>query len=376
MKRILILAVVVAGVLSGCGEKIAIPQAEGLFSVTAYTQHGYFEGVGARQLTIANSALFVIGDDGRLTKRNHGLDVLDTVEGLADPTAVTHNEAEDMIFVWEAGESRLSAWASADFAPLGAVVFDGFGDITNIATNTTGVEEFAPDAMTYVYLSDVENMVVHRVAWYGLDLAFPAGILCRDGGLSARSVHLPAAMVADSDGMMLVCDADTGRNWVNRFDPTPDPTDVTADEEDIDPNRGIAVIFSSSLCAPPSVADHVLGNAPECTGDWEGGPSDLPGEFFSPVGVDVDGQGWIYVSDRDNSRIQIFEATGNYVLHFGDLESTPTPSSIGIIDQPGPGSEIHYGAFIYFVTGDGGDIAKFISHDHFSHISTQPWPGD
>jgi len=369
-------AVLVFVFLSGCGEKIAIPVAEGLFSVTAYTEFDRFENTGTRQMTVANSALFVIDGDGMLSKRNHIFDILESRTGLADPTALGHDEAEDMIFVWEAGASRLSAWSSTDLEPLGYAELEDIGAVTHLAANTVGVAEFADGALTYVYLSDVENFVIHRIVWFEGGLAFPAGILCRDGGLSARSVHLPAGMATDAAGMMLVCDADTGRNWVNRFNPTPDVTDVTADPDDIDPRRGTAITFGAPTCEPPSVSDYTLGNAPGCTGTWEGGPSDEPAEFHSPVSIDVDGQGWIYVADRDNSRIQIFEGSGNFVLYFGDPEETPLPKNLVTIDQPGPGSDINYGAFVFFMDGLTGDVLKFISHDHFSHISTQPWPGD
>ena len=44
-----------------------------------------------------------------------------------------------------------------------------------------------------------------------------------------------------------------------------------------------------------------------------GEPGDGPGQFKTPHGVSVDREGLIYVSDRMNTRVQIFSAQGEYV---------------------------------------------------------------
>ena len=44
---------------------------------------------------------------------------------------------------------------------------------------------------------------------------------------------------------------------------------------------------------------------------------DAPGQFNNPYGVDVDSNGLIYVSDSQNSRIQVFTASGAYIYSFG-----------------------------------------------------------
>ncbi len=44
-----------------------------------------------------------------------------------------------------------------------------------------------------------------------------------------------------------------------------------------------------------------------------GKPGDGPGEFRLPHGIAVDGQGCVYVADRENSRVQLFTPDGEYL---------------------------------------------------------------
>ena len=359
--------------VSGCGEKITIPKAEGLFSVTAYFDDGVFAGTVARDIAVANNILFVTHADS-LTKRNHGFEVLEAATGLDAPTAVCADETDVMIFVWESGSSHLSAWSSRDLAPLGSVELPDVQSVTHLGAASAGLAAIAPGALTFVYLSDPDSSVVHRYAWYADGVAEPTGILCRSDGLSTRFVHEPAGLYADDEGMMFVCDADTMRNWVNRFDPSPDLNDVTADTLDVDPWRGIAILMGLATCNPPVEADYTLGDAPECGEDWTGGPSAAPGEFTAPTALTADGRGWFYVADRGNSRIQLLDADGIYQLEFGGPDRTPAPQGIVAIDQYVTGSGWHYGAFVFVVTGDAGGVRKFISYEHYQSINQEPPP--
>lgn len=377
-RRIMIaiaVAIIVLGLLAGCGEKIAIPEAVGLFSVSAYLDYGEFLDAGARQLAVANNVLYVVGNDQSLTKRNLQYDEIERLDGLDDPVAVCTDEGDDIIFVWEAGAGRLSAWSSRDFAPLGAAELPDVQSANHLAACATGVDEASPGAITYVYIADPDSAVVHRYAWYEGGTAVPVGILCRDGGLSTRSVHQPAGMFVDNESKMYVCETDPMRNWVHRFDPAPDQTDVTPAPDDSDPWRGTVILIAAATCVPPVEADFVLGDAPECNeADWVGGASDVEGAFDAPVAVAGDGQGWLYVADSGNSRVQIFDENGAYELQFGNTELTPAPVSVGVIDHLINSTTTNYGAFVFVVSGDTGAVYKFISYDHYLAVHSEPPP--
>ena len=55
-------------------------------------------------------------------------------------------------------------------------------------------------------------------------------------------------------------------------------------------------------------------------GEW-GGPGTAPGQFHFPHSIAVDSQGRVYVADRENNRIQIFDAQGTFVKQWTHLGS-------------------------------------------------------
>ena len=50
-----------------------------------------------------------------------------------------------------------------------------------------------------------------------------------------------------------------------------------------------------------------------------GNPGTGPGEFSTPHGIWVDVESRVYVADRENSRVQIFDEDGNYLTEWRDL---------------------------------------------------------
>ena len=49
-----------------------------------------------------------------------------------------------------------------------------------------------------------------------------------------------------------------------------------------------------------------------------------PGQFSSPMGIAVDGQGRIYVAERGNSRVQVLDPEGRPLGTFGSCTAPPT----------------------------------------------------
>jgi DNA-binding beta-propeller fold protein YncE len=58
-----------------------------------------------------------------------------------------------------------------------------------------------------------------------------------------------------------------------------------------------------------------------------GEPGAGPGQFNLPHGIAVDRDSRVYVADRENSRVQIFDAAGNFLTEWGDL-ARPTEVTI------------------------------------------------
>lgn len=352
--------------LNGCGEKIAIPEPEGLFGISAYREWARFQGDAPLvQLAVSQGRLFTLTAD-TLSRRNLSFDQNDSVGGLNGATALCVEITADLVFVWEDDIKQVNWYAGQDLALLGSTALPDVETVAAMATNDAGIGQ-VPGALTYLYLSDPGLGVIHRYAFDVFNGLTPHGILARSDGDAARFVHVPAGMATDFENRFLVCDADTNRNWVIRFDPTPDVQDTTVATGDDDPLRGVAWPFVDSDCIEPPSSDFVLGFAAAC-GEvgWQGRPSDLPGEFRAPTQVAVDGSGRIFVADTGNDRVQIFTPLGELELVFGSTPETPGVSALGLHDEPygsGP-DEINYAAFVFVLVPGENQIRKFISSEH------------
>lgn len=359
---------------SGCGEKIAIPQAKGLFSVAAWLEDEVFEDAGARQVAQSLGGLFVVTPDA-VTKRDLAYNVVGVAGGLVDATAVCVGPNDEVVFVWDQGTHNLHWYAATDLTSLGSLNLAAVQNVRALAADTRGIE-LVPGARTFVYLADPDSTVVHRYAFDDFNGLTPFGILTRAEGEGARSVHEAAGMAVDAEGMLLVCDADTLRNWVVRFDGTPDENDTTPAVDDVDPLRGSAVEFEVT-CEPSAATDFVLGDAAVCgQSGWVGGPSRDAGKFNAPTAVAVDGGGRIFVADKGNDRIQVFSAAGYQELQFGTAGSCPAPTSLALVDvRVGTGEEdVNYAAYVFMVTPGTGQVRRFISSEHYIYINREPPP--
>lgn len=358
---------------SGCGVKIAIPHAEGLFSVSAWLDDEQFADADARQITQALGGLFVVAADS-LVKRDLEYRQIAGVGGLVDATALCVDPAGQVVFVWDDGTRELKWYSVSDLTALGSASLPHVGSARAIAADSAGIDQ-VPGARTFVYLADPDSAVVHRYAFDDFNGPTAHGILTRAEGIGARSVHEAWGMATDAGGRMLVCDADTLRNWVVRFDATPDLED-TGPAGQPAPMRGTAATFEVT-CEPPAATDFVLGDAAICgQTDWVGGPSSEPGLFRAPTAVSVDGSGRIFVADTGNNRISVFTVDGHYLLQFGDPNSCPSPSSLALVDiRVGTGADdVDYAAYVFIVTPGTGQVRRFISSEHYIYIHREPPP--
>jgi len=370
--------------LAGCGEKMSIFQPTDLFAVKDYLEDNVYEDSAVPiQLSVIEGNLFVVTADGRLTKRDRNYGEIAAVTGLANPRALCQDDDGDLVYVWEQGLKQISVYQSSDLSYVGATSLDTLVlSVYTMVACRTGIENDpnVSGARTFLYLADPDSGVIHRHVYDDFSGLSPYGILARRDGEGARFVHQPAGMAKDGEGMLLVCDADTTRNWVIRFDPVPDFSDTTPDTNDQDPWRGRAVVFDQDfvVCVPPAAADYTLGDAAEC-GEvgWIGGPSGAAGEFTRPLAVAIDGSHHIFVVDHGNRRIQIFKPKGSYdEVQFGSAEMSQGPVSIGVVDvRTGSGEfDVNYGAYVFVLVPQLQRVHKFISHEQYIHINQVPPP--
>ncbi len=103
------------------------------------------------------------------------------------------------------------------------------------------------------------------------------------------------------------------------------PTDVTWDQQ--------GSIFISDGYINSRVAKY------DKNGDWVkqwGGPGKGPGEFSTPHSIAADAQGNIYVADRGNRRIQVFDHDGAFLREIKIDVPAPADAQPWMGNRPGP----------------------------------------
>lgn len=342
--------------LGACGEKIAIPQAEGIPVDSDYVEQEQWEMTDPVDVVEANGRIHVLEQGpGTLTKYSTNQEVLGEVGGLVSPTAMTVDRPLRRILVTEddgTGQPAVSIFELNDLAPIGRAELGG------IALSAEGV---AADG-EFVYLSDPDSGVVHRLRWADEAGGWLAseGVVCTDDGSaeSPQFIFEPRGLAIDENGFLLICDADTTRNWVVRFDPAP------AGEDSLGP--GQAEEFRSITCPTPPVQSFVLGDAPDCGEDFEPGTSRALGGLAAPTGLTFDTDGRIYVADQLNGRVQRYETDGTFETVMGDgaggAEALGVPYRVatwlGITTSDGVPVVIP-GARVYVVDRETAEIRVF-----------------
>ena len=364
------LALVLGGALSlsGCGEKIVVPEAEGIRTSSDYVEitpaslADELEGVS--DVMNALDELFICERDRGRVVRITSDGRVNTffgppAEGLLEPVALAAAEEQRLIFV---GEQN---------AGVPSIAILSFLDLSlelRVDVSVDGVQSISGLAVVgqHLLVSDPVGQRIHRYEIAGgqsLGITPMGEVATGDSGNkeSPQSVFEPTGLAVDLDGRMLVCDADTTRNWVLRFDVAP---------PDGDPEGpGRAVPFDQNVCADgnPSLDSFTLGIAPACGEQFfVGGPSTEAGGFHAPSGAAVDAEGRIYVADRMNGRVQRFSSDGVYEFLFGELPGTdrglqePTRVATWLGERVVSGTRISIaGARIFVVDAGTGSLRVF-----------------
>ena len=90
-----------------------------------------------------------------------------------------------------------------------------------------------------------------------------------------------------------------------------------------------------------------------------------PGQFNVVHGIAIDATGTVYVADRDNKRIQVFDSDGNFKTQFRNVGTpwaicvTPGPRQVMYVSNSNPPNNLDYDGEILKMTLDGKIVGKF-----------------
>ena len=93
-----------------------------------------------------------------------------------------------------------------------------------------------------------------------------------------------------------------------------------------------------------------------------GGPGTGPSEFDTPHSIVVDAEGLVYVADRQNRRVQIFDGEGTYIKEWA-YKGLPC------------GLYLHSDGTLYMVSGFAGEILKLDANGKAVGANGQPGKG-
>ena len=107
--------------------------------------------------------------------------------------------------------------------------------------------------------------------------------------------------------------SNTGSPWESNNICNPETDDVQPLRVSLVPCMGLCGL--SRLLPKPELEAQTL-QPPRFLLQW-GGEGVVPGKFTRPMGIAVDHENFVYVSDTENQRIQKFTSAGEFVLTWG-----------------------------------------------------------
>lgn len=256
----------------GCGKKYPMPSrsGEGIPPESSYVLVGSpWDAGGAQDLLRASDGRVYVLYPQKIEKRytngvpidTFGVGILQDAKSLAEGPNRT-------IYVLDASISGIFMF-SFQGEKTGEIHLEGVDDPTGIAYGSHGI-----------YISEGSlNLILH----YDTTGNF-IDTLAREGN-GILNVVDPKGIFYDALDRILV--ASTGHNWVEAFPPD----------------------------TPLSSLLHLGGTSPE-------GGSD-EGEFLSPLDVAVDFNGFVFVSDSGNMRVQKFSPDGSFIVEVDIKDGHP-----------------------------------------------------
>ncbi len=227
---------------------------------------------------------------------------------LSNPSDVAVGPG-DVVYVIDSGHDRIK------YFDKNGEYQGGFGSEGSGDGQFQSPQGIAVDAGGYVYLADTHN---HRVQKFTA-----AGVHLRtwgEQGSEDAEFLWPTTIAINSDGDIYVADSHRVQKFDNvgthlatiSSDNLPDdrgynlsPRGVAFDSED----NLVVTNFSSSAS---SRHIDIFNAQHELLSVWWSGGME-PGWFREPVDVEIDGDGDLYVADKDNGRIQEFTGAGQFL---------------------------------------------------------------
>jgi DNA-binding beta-propeller fold protein YncE len=246
----------------------------------------------------------------------------------SDPALLIPQETAEMDYV--AVPTAVTLPAGTTMGPTAAVAFDANGHLFVLTRGPVAFFEFDP------------NGAFVRAFGDGLFTRSHGLRIDRDGQLWATDVGAHTVMKFSRDGQVLLTLGTKGEagEW-----------NEAAGSRKLNQPNDVAIAANGDVFV-------VQGHTPGTRGDarvlkfdktgkfitsW-GGKGKAPGQFEVAHGIAIDGKGLLWVTDRENQRIQVFDQNGAFIR---EMKYAGLPCSVDI------GRE-----YVYMVNGFAGQVLR------------------
>ncbi|WP_048103871.1 PKD domain-containing protein [Methanofollis liminatans] len=282
---------------------------------------------------------------------------------FSDPRGITVDSA-GYLYVSDYWNNRIQKFDSSGTFITKFVFSQGSGD----GQFGLGPDSVAVDRAGNLYVTDPINSRIQKFDNSGTFIAAWGSY-----GAGIGQFRSPTGIAVDADSNVYV--ADSLNNRIQKFSSTGTFLTSwglrgTGDGEFEEP-RGIVVDAESHVY----VTDHYNNRIQKFDSSgtfittWGSEP---PGdsEFSYPKGVAVDDAGNVYVADTNNHRIQKFDANGTFITTWGHEESPSLPGELPVIEANGnfsfpKGVAIDGEGFVYVADSGNNRIQKFDANGTF-----------
>jgi 6-phosphogluconolactonase (cycloisomerase 2 family) len=191
--------------------------------------------------------------------------------------------------------------------------------INNIWLNSGGT--FNAGSSTVVFNGYVGYLLGSSTAFYNLSASdsdnntSDSVVYFQEMATTTVNNLFSAQGINDNDRINLYSTS-AGVPWGLKIGTTGSTSISYAEPKDSDASPGLTIVHTNTNDGGNNINWNFAASGISYDTQW-GSSGTGNGEFSSPYGVDVDANGYVYVVDSGNNRVQVFDADGNYLNQWG-----------------------------------------------------------
>jgi predicted membrane-bound mannosyltransferase/DNA-binding beta-propeller fold protein YncE len=237
-------------------------------------------------------------------------------------------------------------------------------------------KDIVSDLWNYGVMPSTEEVQIDP--YEGKQVVLNADTIIGSPGIDAGQFQRPRGIAVAEDGSIYIADTENSR--IQHLSPEGDVLHTWGQFGDVTTGQALGGTFNQpwGIAVGPDgfvfVADTWNHRIEKFTPDGEFvrmwgyfGQAEAPEAFWGPRDVAVDSSGRVYVTDTGNKRIVVFDREGNYITQFGSVGLEP-----GQFDEP-VGIAVDKNGLVYVADTWNQRIQVFEEQEDGSYIPVRSW---